>query len=104
VVLRNNGDATFTVIHPFANWIGVQGFAWADFNGDGNPDAAIIDGAGRLHVFMNDRAGKFHERALPPNLRHIKTIIVADAKENGVLDLLAVQEDGNIIRLADKMA
>src|ERR1700676_450465 len=49
LVLRNNGDGTFTAIHPFANVIGVQGFAWADFNGDGNPDAAIIDGAGRLH-------------------------------------------------------
>jgi hypothetical protein len=104
LVLRNNGDGTFTPIHPFANVNGVQGFAWADFNGDENPDAAIIDGTGRLHVFINDRAGKFHERALPGNLPRIKTINVADANNNGVLDLLAVQEDGNIIRLADKLA
>jgi tetratricopeptide (TPR) repeat protein len=102
LILRNNGDGTFTAIHPFASVSGVQGFAWADFNGDGNPDAAIIDSAGRLHVFMNDRAGKFHERALPGNLQRIKTINVADANNNGVLDLLAVQEDGNIIRLSDK--
>jgi tetratricopeptide (TPR) repeat protein len=103
LVLRNNGDGTFTAIHPFAGVSGVQDFAWADFNGDGNPDAAIIDGSGRLHVFMNDRAGKFHEVALPGNLPHIKTVNVADASKNGVLDLLAVQEDGNIVRLADKL-
>jgi hypothetical protein len=29
---------------------GVRGFAWADVDGDGNPDAAIVDGARRLHA------------------------------------------------------
>ena len=62
-VLRNNGDGTFLAIHPFAGITGVRGFAWADLDGDGNPDAAIIDGAGRLHVFMNERQGQFRERA-----------------------------------------
>ena len=105
LVLRNNGDGTFTPIHPFANVNGVRGFAWADFNGDGNPDAAIIDGAGRLHVFMNDRAGKISRasaarvtcRTSRPSMSRMQTRM-------GVLDLLAVQEDGNIIRLADKLA
>ncbi len=64
-VLRNNGDGTFLPIHPFAGISGVRGFAWADLDGDGNPDAAIIDGAGRLHVFMNERQGQFRERPLP---------------------------------------
>jgi tetratricopeptide (TPR) repeat protein len=104
LVLRNNGDGTFTMIHPFANVDGVRGFAWADLNGDSNPDAAIIDGAGRLRVFLNDRAGQFHEQTLAANLPHIKTVAVADANKNGVLALLAVQEDGKIIRLADKLA
>ena len=52
-------------IHPFAGISGIRGFAWADLDGDGNPDAAIIDGAGRLHVFMNERQGQFRERPLP---------------------------------------
>src|SRR5450432_691448 len=102
LVLRNNGDGTFTPIHPFAGVTGVREFAWADFNGDGNPDAAIVDGAGKLHVFMNDRGGKFHERALPGDLPHVDAINVADANNDGILDLLAVQVDGNIIRISDK--
>ena len=71
-VLRNNGDGTFLPIHPFAGISGVSGFAWADLDGDGNPDAAIIDGAGRLHVFMNLRQGQFNERPLPPDLTSVK--------------------------------
>jgi tetratricopeptide (TPR) repeat protein len=101
-VLRNNGDDTFLAIHPFAGITGVVGFAWADFDGDGNPDAAIIDGAGRLHVFMNERQGQFRERPLPAGLPLVKTIAVADANNDGVLDLLAVQADGAILRISDK--
>jgi tetratricopeptide (TPR) repeat protein len=101
-VLRNNGDGTFLAIHPFAGITGVRGFAWADLDGDGNPDAAIIDGAGRLHVFMNERQGQFRERPLPAGLPLIKAIAVADANNDGVLDLLAVQTDGTIVRISDK--
>ena len=80
----------------------MRGFAWADLDGDGNPDASIIDGAGRLHVFMNERQGQFRERALPAGLPLVKAIAVADANNDGVLDLLAVQADGGIIRISDK--
>jgi Tfp pilus assembly protein PilF len=101
-VLRNNGDGTFLAIHPFAGITGVVGFAWADLDGDGNPDAAVIDGAGRLHVFMNERQGQFRERPLPTGLPLVKAIAVADANNDGVLDLLAVQTDGAIMRISDK--
>jgi tetratricopeptide (TPR) repeat protein len=102
VVLRNNGDDTFLAIHPFAGITGVRGFAWADLDGDGNPDAAIIDGAGRLHVFMNERQGQFRERPLPAALPIVKAIAVADANNDGVLDLLVAQADGVILRISDK--
>ena len=67
VVLRNNGDGTFVDIRPFAGISGLRQFVWADLDGDGNPDAALIDGAGQLHVFVNARQGIFRERPLPPN-------------------------------------
>ena len=57
VVLRNNGDGSFTAIHPFAGISGVRGFAWADLDGDGNPDAAMIDGAGRAALLPQSKIG-----------------------------------------------
>ncbi len=101
-VLRNNGDDTFLEIHPFNGVSGLQGFAWADLDADGDPDAALIDGAGKLHVFSNERQGQFRERSLPANLPPVRAINVADINSDGVLDLLAVQADGIIIRLSDK--
>ena len=100
-VLRNNGDGTFLAIHPFTGVSGMRGFAWADVDGDGNPDAALIDGAGKLHIFMNERQGQFRERPLPA-LPSTKALAVADANNDGILDFLAVQADGAIVRISAK--
>ncbi|HEY1804563.1 MAG TPA: FG-GAP-like repeat-containing protein [Terracidiphilus sp.] len=100
-VLRNNGDGTFKPIHPFAAVYGIRQFVWADLDGDGNPDASLIDGAGRLHIFINQRLGNFAESPLPPGFSDIKAIAAADANHDGVLDLLAVQSSGSIVRLSN---
>ncbi|MEO8725844.1 MAG: CRTAC1 family protein, partial [Acidobacteriaceae bacterium] len=100
LVLRNNGDGTFQPIHPFAAVSGIRQFVWADLNDDGNPDAALIDGAGQLHVFFNQRLGKFREQSVPIGLGAVKAIAVADANHEGPLALLAVREDGKIVSLS----
>jgi tetratricopeptide (TPR) repeat protein len=99
-VLRNNGDDTFLPIHPFPGVSGLRGFAWADFDEDSNADAALIDGAGRLHIFHNERQGQFREVSLPPTLTTVKAINVADPDNDGVLDLLALQTDGAIMQVS----
>lgn len=99
-VLRNNGDGTFSVIHPFAGVSGIRQFVWADFNGDGNPDAALLDGTGHLHVFLNERAGRFTEKPVPAEFALARTITAADVNGDGVLDLIAVLPDGAIARLS----
>jgi Tfp pilus assembly protein PilF len=100
VVLRNNGDGSFTPIHPFAGVSGVVQFAWGDVDGDGNPDAVMIDGSGKLHVFINERQGQFRERALPA-LTGVKAIAIAASRAGGTFDIIAVQADGAIVRIED---
>jgi Tfp pilus assembly protein PilF len=100
LVLRNNGDGTFTPIHPFPQISGVQQFVWADFNGDGNPDAALIDGAGRLHVFLNERSAKFRELANPASIGTVKAIAAGDMDHSGPLALVVVGTNGAILSLS----
>ncbi|MGB9146663.1 MAG: FG-GAP-like repeat-containing protein [Acidobacteriaceae bacterium] len=100
-VLRNNSDGTFTPIHPFAGISGIRQFVWADLEGDGDPDAALIDGAGRLHVFHNDHSGNFSEVLLPAEIGEVKATAAGDVQDRGSLDLLAVEQDGAIVRIAD---
>jgi Flp pilus assembly protein TadD len=99
LVLRNNGDGTFTPMHPFSGISGIQQFVWADFNGDGNPDAALIDGSGRLHVFFNERSAKFRESAMPASIGTIKAIAVGDMDHSGPLALVAVGSNGSVLSL-----
>jgi Tfp pilus assembly protein PilF len=101
LVLRNNGDGSFTAIHPFPGVSGVRQFAWADLDGDGTPDAVIVDGANRLHVFANERQGQFRERAVPAGVSAIKSIAVA-ANGDGAFGIIVLQADGAILRLSDK--
>jgi Tfp pilus assembly protein PilF len=101
VVLRNNGDGSFTAIQPFAGISGPRGFAWVDLDGDGNPDAALIDGSGSLHFFHNQRGGLFSELAPPNNLPHVKAVTVADVGGAGTLALVALEETGALVAITN---
>jgi Flp pilus assembly protein TadD len=100
LVLRNNGDGTFATAHPFAGVSGLRGFAWVDLDQDGNPDAAIIDQAGVLHFFHNQRSGNYREIQGPGNLPHIKAITVADVDSAGTLAIVAVEETGALVAIS----
>lgn len=99
-VLRNNGDGTFVVEHPFAAISGIRQFVWADLNGDGNPDASLIDGSGNLHIFLNQRTGRFTEAALPHAFTGVSAICVADTGNGALLRLHFLSADGHILSLS----
>jgi tetratricopeptide (TPR) repeat protein len=100
-VLRNNGDGTFKELQPFDGASKVVGFVWADLDGDGDADAALLE-TDALQIYQNERAGQFTRRALPSTLQAIVSITVADANNDAILDVLAAQRDGAIIRLSSK--
>ncbi|HEX8501389.1 MAG TPA: FG-GAP-like repeat-containing protein, partial [Pyrinomonadaceae bacterium] len=100
-VLRNNGDGTFAVLHPFERLPGLSDFAWADFDGDGDPDAALLDAQGNLSVFTNERAGQFRRRPSPANAGTV-ALGVADVNRDGLFDLLLLGADGVLTRLSDR--
>src|SRR6266478_5697705 len=102
-VLRNNGDGTFLPIHPFAGVSGLRGFAWADLDGDGNPDDANNDGVLDLLVVQSDgiirrisdknegQSWNTAEIARVPDAANYLAgevrLRVADLDNNGALDL-----------------
>ncbi len=56
-------------MQPFAGVVDLRGFVWGDFDGDGDPDAALLDAQGVLHVFENRQAGEFREMPRPADAR-----------------------------------
>jgi tetratricopeptide (TPR) repeat protein len=102
LVLLNGGDGSFARHQAFPGATRVRAFAWADFDADGTPDAAMIDADGRLHVYLNRRFRdpQFEAIPLPPGLGPIHAIAGADLTQDAIIDLLALQQDGSLIRLS----
>ena len=87
-VLRNNGDGTWTVLHPFGPAkSGLTQWAWADLDGDGLADAAFVDGQGRLVVLQNKRAGAFAPWPLPADVGRVAALSAADPDRDGTQDV-----------------
>lgn len=99
-VLRNNGDGTFTAQSPFGAVSRLRGFAWADLDGEGVPDAALLDDQGVLRIFTNLRGSAFQERAVPSSFPRVAAIAAADQNADGILDIVAVTGDGTVVRLS----
>jgi tetratricopeptide (TPR) repeat protein len=99
MVLRNNGDGTWSQMRPFRSVAGVRAFVWADLDGDGDPDAAMVGESGDLHAFENQQGGEFREMSLA-GLSGVVALSVGDVNGDGALDLVALDRSGVIRRLS----
>jgi len=97
--LTNNGNGTFAQTSPFPGVASLRDVAWGDFDGDGDGDPALVDGAGSVHLFLNERLGIFRAE---PALGSVSAnaVAVADVDRDGVLDLLALQPSGAVVRVS----
>ncbi len=97
-VLRNNADGTWRRESPFPGVTALRDFGWGDFDRDGDPDAALLDGEGVVHLFENRQAGRFdvaEPLALPAGAIGLA---VGDLDADGRLDLALLDADGGLWR------
>jgi tetratricopeptide (TPR) repeat protein len=102
LVLRNNGDGTFAERRPFAGARAIRGFAWADLDGEGVPDAVLLEADGLVRVFLNQRGGVFREEALPAEVPRAVAVVASEASGDSLLDVLALGALGSVGRLTRK--
>jgi tetratricopeptide (TPR) repeat protein len=102
VLLRNRGDGRFDAQPEFASATGLRDFVWADLDADGDPDATLLDGAGRARLFLNGRSGpaRFDPRPLPDTLGPARALAAADLNQDGTIDLILLGADGSLRRLS----
>ena len=108
VVLQNNGDGTFTPLKgtfPDAEHAKapIRSFVWADFDSDGDPDAAFVDANGNMAYYSNERSGRFKIRPIPifPGGKPV-ALAVANVTNDTRLSLLILNENGSVNVLSDK--
>ena len=102
VILRNNGDATFSRLDLFTDVTQLIDFAWADFDGDGDPDPALLDGRGELYLYRNDRMGRFLRQIVPPIFGEAVAIAVGDHDSNGLMDLATLMSNGEVHAISNE--
>ena len=98
LVLQNNGDGSFVAREPFGNVDGLRGFVWVDCDGDGDPDAAMLDREGQLIEAINERAGVF----TPGAKKAVNgfALSAGDLDRDGHLERVVVDRDGAVFAVS----
>jgi len=94
LVLRNNGDGTFTEVEPFRGITDVRQFVWADLSGDGPPEATFLSADGEVISYLNLREGRFDGGT--GIAENIAAISVGDLDADGHFNIISISSSGTI--------
>jgi trimeric autotransporter adhesin len=96
-----NGDGTFTLSCELSlSFEGSQSVAVGDFNGDGQPDAAVINSlANGVNVFLNKGGCPSAVSAIPATGGGPTSIAAADFNGDGKLDLAVANSGSNNVTI-----
>jgi tetratricopeptide (TPR) repeat protein len=100
-VFRNNNDGTFAVQQPFEGVTRARGFVWADLDGEGVPDAAVLGADGRVRLFVNLRGGALREEPAPVTGGAV-AIAAAEVSGDAIMDLLVLSDTGEVSRVSKR--
>jgi Flp pilus assembly protein TadD len=87
---------------PFSGLQDIRDCVSAPLRGAGPPDIALVDSRGALHVLANQGSGRYRERPVPSEVGRVAAIAIGDAGTPGRLDLLALRQDGSVVRLESR--
>ena len=79
------GNGTWRSVQPFDGVTDLRDFVWGDLDADGDPDAALVDGNGALHVRVNLQAGQFDTLTGPASADGIDALALGDLDADGRL-------------------
>jgi len=96
LVLRNNGDHSFTETQPFEGLSEIRQFMWADLTGDGVPEATFLTLDGNVVSHLNLRGGVFDDGHILAE--NSAAAAVADLDADGRFNIITVSENGAVYK------
>lgn len=92
ILLRNNGDNSFTEQTMFGEFTSLREVLWADMDGNGAPEAVILGENDELRLYRNLRGGSFDS---PENIASdVVQAAVADTDADALFEIVAVGNSG----------
>jgi hypothetical protein len=99
IAQQNRGNNTFVPLTLFSEVKGARNLAFGDLDGEGTPDVVLVDNNGQLFIYRNQRSGYFVLVPTIPNTNNLHDIQIFDAKNDGVMDIVGVKQDGTVVRI-----